>query len=126
MVIHNSFADFALFLYVHMGHADGDFHESELNLVREKMTKLYPPQEIDLDLKLKEAIDQYNSFKKSDLSTLFHDTFEHFPNVKFAQKYKVYTDLYDIVRADGKVVAAETKALKELKDIIDISSEVSH
>ncbi len=126
MVIHNSFADFVLFLYVHMAHADGDFHETELNLVREKMTKLYDSQEINLDLKLKEAIDQYIRFEKSDLNKLFHDTFDHFKTVKFAQKYKVYTDLYDIIKADGKIVDAETKALKELKEIIDINSEVSH
>mgnify|MGYP001597407136 FL=1 len=126
MVIHNSFADFVLFLYVHMAHADGDFHETELNMVREKMPKLYHPEEIDLDIKLKEAIDEYNSFEKSELNKLFHDTFEHFRNVKFAQKYKVYTDLYDIIKADGKIVHEETKALKELKEIIDINSEVSH
>ena len=77
-------------------------------------------------MKLEEAICQYNDFKKSDLNTLFHDTFGHFRQVKFAQKYKVYTDLYDIIMADGKVVDAETKALKELKEIIDINSEVSH
>ena len=126
MVIHSSFADFVLFLYVHMAHADGDFHETELNMVREKMPKLYHPEEIDLDIKLKEAIDEYNSFEKSELNKLFHDTFEHFRNVKFAQKYKVYTDLYDIIKADGKIVHEETKALKELKEIIDINSEVSH
>ncbi len=126
MVIHKSFADFVLFLYLHMAHADGDFHETELNMVRDKMTKLYDQQEIDLDLKLKEAIDEYNGFEKSNLIKLFHDTFGHFRKVKFAQKYKVYSDLYDIIRADGKVVEAETKALKELKEIIDINSEVSH
>jgi len=126
MVIHNSFTDFVLFLYVHMAHADGDFHETELTLVREKMIKLYHPETIDLDSKLKEAIDQYTAFKKSDLNKLFRDTFDHFRNVRFDQKYKIYADLYDIIQADGKVVEAETKALKELKEIIDINAEVSH
>lgn len=126
MVIHNSFADFVLFLYVHMAHADGDFHETELSMVREKMPKLYHPEEVDLDVKLKKVIDEYNSIEKSELNKLFRDTFDHFRNVRFDQKYKVYTDLYDIIKADGKVLEAETKALKELKEIIDINAEVSH
>lgn len=126
MVIHNSFADFVLFLYVHMAHADGDFHETELSMVREKMPKLYHPEEVDLDVKLKKAIDEYKGIDKGELNKLFRDTFDHFRTVRFDQKYKVYMDLYDIIKADGKVVEAETKALKELKEIIDINSEVSH
>ncbi len=126
MVIHNSFADFVLFLYVHMAHADGEFHELELSLVKDKMTKLFHPEEVDLDSRLNEAINQYNAFDKTQLRILYRDTFDHFPNVKFAQKYKVYADLYDVINADGKIDESETKALNELKEIIDISAEVSH
>jgi len=126
MVIHNTFADFVLFLYVHVAHADGVFHELEISLVRDKMVKLFHPEEVDLDVKLGEAIKQYNTFDKNQLRILFRDTFDHFINVKFAQKYKVYIDMYDIINADGKIDESETKALNELKEIIDISAEVSH
>ncbi len=126
MVIHKSFADFVLFLYVHMAHADGEFHELELNLVREKMLKLFHPEKVDLDSKLNEVISQYRAFDKNKLKILYRDTFDHFTNVKFAQKYKVYTDMYDIINADGKVEESETRALNELKEIIDISAEASH
>lgn len=126
MVIHNSFKDFVLFLYVHMAHADGEFHESEVTLVRNKMVKLFHPEEVDIDAKLEEALKQYDSFDKSKLKVLFRDSFDHFTQVKFAQKYKVYSDMYDIIHADGRIDESETKALQELKEIIDINSEVSH
>ena len=126
MVIHNSFKDFVLFLYVHMAHADGEFHESEIVLVRDKMVKLFHPEEVDIDAKLKEALKQYDDFDKSQLKSLFRDTFDHFNTIKFAQKYKVYSDMYDIIHADGKIDESETKALQELKEIIDINSEVTH
>ncbi len=126
MVIHHSFADFVLFLYVHMAHADGEFHELELSLVKDKMLKLFHPEEVDLDSKLNEAITQYNAFDKNQLRILYRDTFDHFANIKFAQKYKVYTDMYGIINADGKIEESETNALNELKEIIDISAEVSH
>lgn len=126
MVIHNSFKDFVLFLYVHMAHADGEFHESEVALVRNKMVKLFHPEEVDIDAKLEEALKQYDNFDKSKLKILFRDSFDHFTHVKFAQKYKVYSDMYDIIHADGRIDESETKALQELKEIIDINSEVSH
>jgi uncharacterized tellurite resistance protein B-like protein len=125
MVIHQSFADFVLFLYVHMAHADSDFHQTELGVIREKMSKLYP-FESNLEDRLETSLKEYKAFDKSKLKILFKDTFNHFTNVKFAQKYKVYADMYDIINADGKIDDSEAAALQELKEIIDISAEVSH
>lgn len=125
MVIHQSFADFVLFLYVHMAHADSDFHQTELGVIREKMSKLYP-FESNLEERLEVALKEYKAFDKNKLKLLFKDTFNHFTNVKFAQKYKVYADMYDIINADGKIEETEAAALQELKEIIDISAQVSH
>lgn len=126
MIIHNSFKDFVLFLYVHMANVDGEFHDTEFTLVRDKMMKLYPSEEVDIEAKLKEAIKEYDGFDKNNLKVLVRDSFDHFNTIKFAQKYKVYTDMYDIINADGRIDESETKALQELKEIIDINSEVSH
>ncbi|MBL7841064.1 MAG: TerB family tellurite resistance protein [Cyclobacteriaceae bacterium] len=124
MVIHNSFADFVLFLYVHMAHADGDLHVTEVKVIKEKMTKLFPGENVDT--KFVSALDEYNAFDKKNLNKLFHASFAHFDTIKFAQKYRVYGDMYDIIYADGKVLESETKALEELKDIIDINAEIRH
>jgi uncharacterized tellurite resistance protein B-like protein len=123
MVIHDTFADFVLFLYVHMAHADGDLHVTEVKVIKEKMTKLYPGI-TNVDEKFTDALTKYDAFDKKNLNKLFHASFAHFDTVKFAQKYRVYGDMYDIIYADGKVLESETKALEELKDIIDINSEV--
>lgn len=124
MVIHNSFADFVLFLYVHMAHADGDLHVTEVKVIKEKMNKLFPGE--DVDKKFVSALEEYNAFNKQNLNKLFHASFAHFDTIKFAQKYRVYGDMYDIIYADGKVMESEKRALDELKDIIDINSEVRH
>ncbi|MFN3840848.1 MAG: TerB family tellurite resistance protein [Cyclobacteriaceae bacterium] len=120
MVIHKNFADFVLFLYIHMAHADGEFHETEVEVVKEKMKKLFP-MESDYDKKLKEAQMLYLDFDKRQLRTLFQDTFKHFSDVKFPVKYHIYTDLYDIINADGKIDETETEALNSLKEIIEVS-----
>jgi uncharacterized tellurite resistance protein B-like protein len=103
-----------------MAHTDGEFHDEEKNVIRQKMHKLYAT-EVDYDKKLNEAINLYRDFDKNQLKILFRDTFNKYSSVRFPTKYKVYADMYDIIHADGKVDESETKALKALKEIIDIS-----
>ena len=121
MVLHNNFADFVLFLYVHMAHSDGDYHATEIEVIRDKMAKIFP-KDIDHEQKLKEAVEQYKSLNLANINAAIQDSFKHFDKVKFTQKYKVYTDMYDIINADGVIDESETKALSELKKIIDINS----
>lgn len=123
MVIHSTFSDFVTFLYVHMAHADGEFHIEENKVILEKMNKLYPPGSVDLKAKLVETVSQYNNVDQSNMSQLISKTFKHFDKVKFTQKYKIYTDMYDIINADGKVDDSETAAMDTLKEIIDMGNE---
>ncbi len=124
MVIHNNFAEFVLFLYVHMAHSDSDYHVTEMAVIREKMTKIFPA-DINQEQKLYDAVAHYKTLDKESVNSIIKDSFKHFDKVKFAQKYKVYTDMYDIINADGVIDESETKALEELKNIININSSAS-
>jgi uncharacterized tellurite resistance protein B-like protein len=121
MVIHSTFSDFALFLYIHMAHADGYYHPSEQDVILEKLPKLFP-SESNPSGKLSAAIQEYKKLSPDDLPTLIQESFRHFNEVKFTQRYKIYTDMYDIINADGKVDESETRALNALKSIIDAGS----
>lgn len=120
MVIHSSFSDFVLFLYVHMAYADGEFHPTERSVILEKMHKLFP--ETEHEQRLTKAESEYDALKDTDLNKLIKDTFDHFSAIKFSQKYKVYRDMFDIIHADGKVDERETIAINRLKAIIDLSA----
>jgi uncharacterized tellurite resistance protein B-like protein len=122
MVIHKSFSDFVLFLYIHMAYADGIFHPTEKKVILEKMTRLFP-EEKEPKKKMDSGEREYLGLDASKVSSVILDTFKHFKQVKFSQKYKVYTDMYDIINADGKVDESETIALEALKKIIDLSAE---
>jgi len=119
MVKHRNFQDFVLFLYLHMAHADGSMHSQEEAVVREKMTKLFP-EGTDLNQAFESALSNYRETKKEDIPALIRETFEYFKEVKFSVKYKVYTDMYDIINADGKVEELETSALDLLRNVIDL------
>jgi uncharacterized tellurite resistance protein B-like protein len=105
-----------------MAFADGEFHPDEVRVVKAKIKKIFPNAG-EHEQKLKDAMEQYSAFDKSKLTELFKDTFAHFSNVKFSQKYKVYTDMYDIINADGTIDESETEALDSLKKIIDLGVE---
>ena len=121
MVIHQNFADFVLFLYLHMAYADGFFHPKEKELILQKMEKLFPG-EPDPIKKLDRAEKDYLHMDSEKVADVIHDSFRHFSQVKFAQKYHIYTDMFDIIHADGKIEESETSALDALKKIIDIGA----
>ncbi len=123
MVIHKTFQDFVLFLYVHMAMADGGIHATEENVILEKMNKLFPPDKNKPQM-LADSIATYKSHDVESVLAIIKDTFKHFDQIKFPIKYKVYTDMYDIINADGVVDESETKALASLKEIIDLTAVI--
>ncbi len=121
MVIHKTFSDFVLYLYVHMAFADGALHPDEERVILEKMNKHFPI-EGDHKKRFDEAVIAYQKMDPSKNHEVIKESFKHFDHIKFAQRYKIYADMYDVIHADGKVDAAETKAINELKGIIDMVS----
>ncbi len=121
MIIHEKFSDFVLFLYVHMAYADGGLHRTEKEVILAKMKKLFP-DESNPGRKLQAVEKQYLDLDSRKIGELIASTFEHFKQIKFSQKYKVYADMYDIINADGVVDESETAALSELKKIIDMNA----
>ena len=122
MVLHSTFSDFVLFLFVHMSHVDNDYHPTEMKVIEEKMFSLFP-KDTDLEKKLYNTIREYNGFDKTQMEALIRDSFKHFSDIKSTQKYKVYSDIYDIINADGKVEDSETAALNVLGQIMEIGRE---
>src|SRR5579859_3467783 len=117
MVLHSHFQDFVLFLYVHMAATDGAIHSSEEQVILSKMAGLLP-QESDLKKKLNQAMAEHRALDSSMVMNVIRESFRFFDQVTFAEKYKVYSDMYDIVNADGKVEESERHALTVLKEII--------
>lgn len=125
MVIHQNFADFVLFLYVHMAYADGEYHPLEHEVIVGKAPKLFP-SETNINALVVQAEKNYLATDKTKVGTIIRETFRHFSSVKFSQKYKIYTDMYDIIHADGKVDESETVALNELREIIEMGATARH
>ncbi|HEY9049222.1 MAG TPA: TerB family tellurite resistance protein [Ohtaekwangia sp.] len=120
MIIHSSFPDFVVFLYVHLSQADNSYDPAELAAIKGKMAGLYPAG-TDIERKLYSAIREYNSFDKEKLNDLFHKTVQHFGQEQQLQQSNLIDAMQEIIRADGKVEQSETKALETLKQLIDVS-----
>lgn len=117
MMLHSTFSDFIVFLYVHMSHADNSYDPQEMATIKSKMQKLFPAG-TDLEKKLYATIRQYNSFDKEKLPELLTESLRHFTD-KHETNEQVFSDLRDIIHADGKVLPAETRSLESLKIMID-------
>ena len=119
MLLHKTFSDFILFLYVHMSHADDSYDPNELAAIKTKMKGLFP-EGTDIERKLYTALREYNAMDRSSLSGVIEESFRHFSGDPGATvSNDMYADLYEIMQADGKVDQAETKALEALKKVID-------
>lgn len=124
MVIHSTFKDFILFLYVHMSRADENYDPNEMATIKDKIGGLFD-KDTDIEKKLYMAIRQYNSFDRSKLPMLFKASFKHFDQDHTVLKNDFYNDLNEIIAADGKVELSESKALEALKEIIALNSAKS-
>jgi uncharacterized tellurite resistance protein B-like protein len=120
MVIHSTFKDFILFLYVHISRADDTYDPSEMATIKKKIEGLFE-ENTDIERKLYLAIREYNSFDRSKLTSLFKESFKHFRDDQRVLKNNFYSDLDEIMQADGQVVLAETNALQALKEIIELN-----
>ena len=121
MVLHSTFKDFILFLFVHMSHVDETYDPYEMATIKKKISGMFD-QDADIERKLYLAIREYNSFDKGKLPELFRESFKYFGQDKSIQKNAFYDDLTEIMQADGKVVHAEKKALQALREIVELNS----
>ena len=117
MVIHKTIQDFIVFLYVHISQADDMYDPNEMAIIKSKMKRLFPDG-TDIEQKLYMTIREYNTFDRSKLTDLFKSSIEHFGK-EGALAAAVHSDLSDIIMADGKVKADETRSLDRLRTIID-------
>src|SRR5690606_7361567 len=118
MVIHSTFPDFILFLYVHMAHVDNTYDPKELSAIKNKMARLFP-EGTDLEKKLYQTIREYNSFDKSKINDLCKDSFAFFNELEEAQSTGFFDDAQAIIDADGQVQKSEAEALQTLRKFMD-------
>lgn len=117
MIIHDSFADFVVFLYVHVSQADNNYDPAELAAIKSKMKALYPAG-TDIEKKLYGALREYNNLDKAKLPALLANSVQRFASETSADPQSVLEAMTDIVRADGRVEPSETNALETLKNLL--------
>jgi hypothetical protein len=122
MIIHKTLQDFIVFLYVHISQADNSYDPNEMAIIKSKMKRLFPA-DTDIEQKLYMTIREYNTFDRSKLNDLFKGSVAHFGK-EGTLAGNIHDDLNDIIMADGKVKADETRSLDRLRSIIDQHSAV--
>jgi hypothetical protein len=117
MIIHKTLSDFILFLYVHASHSDSNYDPTEMKVIKTKMVDIFPSG-TDIEKKLYGTIREYNAFDKTKLDDLFNASIKHFKSEGLVKDSTVFTDIEDIIRADGQVNSSEAKALEVIAKLI--------
>lgn len=110
MVVHQSFSDFLLFLYVHMSNADNQYEPAELKAIQGKMQALFP-EGTDLEKKLYAALRSYHQFDKAKIPGLIEESVHFFSEQEDLPVHQITTDLQEIINADGTVHKDELHVL---------------
>lgn len=117
MIIHKTLQDFIVFLYVHISQADNTYDPKEMATIKSKMKRLFPAG-TDIEQKLYTTIRDYNTFDRAKLGDLFRSSIEQFGK-EGALDSAFHDDLNDIILADGKIKADETRTLDRLRNLLD-------
>lgn len=103
MVIHTTFPDFILFLYVHIAKSDSYYDPREIAQIKERMTALFP-EGTDMERKLYRAIREYNSFDASRITELLRDSLAYFNNDEETRKTRLYSQIATMIKSDERLL----------------------
>ena len=115
------FSDFTLFLFIYMAYADGSIDRTEIDVIKTKMFKLFPGK--DVDHKFQESRKSFEALSPDEIENTIHLNFEKHKERSFTFKYKIFSDLYEIIIADGVVDFRENQSIQKLKGIIEQNME---
>ncbi|CAN5325551.1 hypothetical protein BH09BAC3_BH09BAC3_12630 [soil metagenome] len=113
----NSIEDFTLLLLFHMASVDGSLHPNERDTILERMKELFPGDE-SINGKLLALESQYAKLGDAKAEALLKDSAKKFSEINQAMKTAIYSALFDIINANGKVNYEETQALKIYKELL--------
>ncbi|NOT73283.1 MAG: TerB family tellurite resistance protein [Cyclobacteriaceae bacterium] len=110
----NTIEEFTLLLFFHMAHTDGSLHPNERDTILERMKALFPGDE-SINGKLLAMESQYSKLGDVRAEALLKASFPKFSGVDSEKKKEIYSALFDIINANGRINAEETKALHLFK-----------
>ncbi len=107
--------DFTLLLFFHMAHVDGSLHPNERDAILEKMKGLFPGDE-SVNGKLLAMESQYAKLGDAKAEVLLKESIQKFSGIDPGLKKEIYSGLFDIINANGKINPEETKTLQVFKE----------
>ncbi|MEJ0057428.1 MAG: TerB family tellurite resistance protein [Bacteroidota bacterium] len=111
----NTIEDFTLLLLFHMAHVDGSIHPNERDTILERMRNLFP-NDPSIDQKAMSIEREYSSLGDMRAEILLKESMLKFNNADAGTKKEIYSALFDIINANGKVNQEETQVLRLFKD----------
>ena len=106
--------DFTLLLLLHMGHVDGSLHPNEKDTILDRMKEMFPAVSSLIE-KFTEMELLYGKLGYARVEDLLKITLPKFSHIDAVKKREIYSALFDIINANGRVNEEETQTLQIFK-----------
>ena len=116
--VFRKFTHFTAFLYFYMAFSDDFLDEKEAEMIVKKMQAQAVEGE-DVAALYEEVMATYKATPPDALDELIQTNFEYFKHESQEYKYGLFTDLYDVMIADGVVHYKENESLDKLKNLVN-------
>lgn len=116
--IFRKFSHFKAFLYFYMAFADDYLDDKEADMIRLKIKDDLIEEE-SVDTLFDEVQATYEQTPPAQMSEVIQLNFQNFKKESQEHKYTLFTDLYDVMIADGVVHYKENESLDKLKKLVN-------
>ena len=106
--------DFTLFLFLHMARADGSVHPNEKETIHEKMNEIFPGNH-DYQPAWNKLESLHEKSGPAGAEELLKSNWLRFSSMDESMKQRIFTALFDILNANGRVDPGETQTLKSIR-----------
>ena len=119
VITFDTFDEFALYIYIYIANADGFIHIKEKESILLKLKKQFPDERDYESLKRFKNMNKLYEENIEDQDETIKINIEKHPGIRFSEKNRILSDIYDIINSDGIVDDRETEALNKIKKIIE-------
>ena len=116
--VFRDFTHFTFYLYFYMAFSDAYLDEKEAQMIRKKMQERVSG-DTDINQLFEKIQSTYEQTPVDQLDEVVQLNFKQFKEQSQEFKYTLFTDLYDIMIADGVVHYKENESLDKLKKLVN-------
>ena len=111
--------NYCLLILTYMASADSSFHAAEEDAITENISRMFPGFE-QLNQRLAESLSQIHKAGNEQIEKHIQDNSSLLGTLTSEQRKSLYSYLFEVLNADGRVNEEETRFLRTLRTYLTV------